>query len=93
MIVGTCSIKLRIFETFSLKEKRQVIKSVIGRLKSRFNISVAEMDLHDNWQIAMIGFACVTNNTKHANETISKVLRFIDADSRIEIIDSNIELL
>lgn len=93
MIVGICSIKLRIFESYSLKEKRQIIKSIIGRLKSRFNISIAEIDLNDNWNIGLIGFSCVSNNTKHVNEIISKVVKFIDGDSRVEIIDSNIEIL
>lgn len=93
MIVGVCSIELRIFESYSLKEKRQIIKSVIGRLKSRFNISIAEIDLNDNWNTGLIGFSCVSNNTQHVNEIISKVVKFIDGDSRIEIIDSNIEIL
>lgn len=93
MIIGTCSIKLLIFESNSLKEKRHIIKSIIGRLKSRFNISVAEIDLNDSWKTGFIGFACVTNDTRYANEVISKVIQFIDKDSRVEIIESNIELL
>lgn len=93
MIIGACSIKLMIYESNSLKEKRHTLKSIIGRLQSRFNISIAEIDLNDSWQTSVIGFACVTNETSHANEVISKVMRFIDGDSRVEIIDYNIELL
>lgn len=93
MIVGTCELKLQIFESNSLKEKRQTVKSIIGRLKSRFNISIAEIGLNGSWKTAIIGFACVTNDSKHANEIIDKVIKFIDGDSRVEIIEYNIELL
>lgn len=93
MIVGTCMLKINIFEANSLKDKRHIIKAIIGRLQSRFNISIAEVDLNDRWQSSVIGFACVTNNTNHANEVISKVIKFIDNDNRVEIIESIIEIL
>ena len=44
MIIGACRIKVHIFESNSLKDKRHVIKSLIERLKSRYNISIAEID-------------------------------------------------
>lgn len=93
MIIGSCELKLQIFEANSLKEKRHTIKSLIGRLKSRYNISIAEVGLNDSWKTTIIGFACVTNDSQHAHEIISKVIKFIDGDSRVEIIDYNIELL
>lgn len=93
MIVGTCMLKINIFESDSLKDKRHIIKAIIGRLQSRFNISIAEVDLNDSWQSSVIGFACVTNNTSHANEVISNVIKFIDKDSRVEIVDTIIEIL
>ena len=93
MIIGACELKLQIYEANSLKEKRQTIKSIIGRLKSRFNISIAEVGLNDSWQTTILGFACVTNDSNHANEIVSKVIKFIDGDSRVEIIEYNIELL
>lgn len=93
MIIGVCSIKIRIFEASSLKEKRQVIKSLMGRLKSRFNISIAEIGLNDTWKTSQIAFTLVTNNSKHANEIISKVIYFIEGDNRIEILEQNIEIL
>lgn len=93
MIVGTCMLKINIFEADSLKDKRHIIKAIIGRLQSRFNISIAEVDLNDSWQSSVIGFACVTNNTSHANEVISNVIKFIDKDSRVEIVDTIIEIL
>lgn len=93
MIIGSCSLKLNIFESNSLKEKRHIIKGIIGKLQSRFNISVAEVGLNDNWQSSIIGFACVTNDTQHANQIISNVINFIDNDNRVEIVETNIEML
>ena len=93
MIVGICSVKLKIYESNSLKDKRHIIKSIIGRIQSRFNVSIAEIDLNNNWQMSIIGFSCVTNNTKHANQIISNVLKFIDGDQRVEMIDYDIEIL
>lgn len=93
MIVGICVVKLRIFEADSLKGKRQVIKSLMGRLKSRFNISIAEVGLNDSWKTAEIGFTLITNNSNHANEMISKVINFIDGDNRLEIIEENTEII
>lgn len=93
LIIGVCSLKLNIYEADSLKDKRHIIKSIIGRLQARFNISIAEVDLNDSWQSSVIGFACVTNDTQYANEVISKVIKFIDGDNRVEIIEQNIEML
>lgn len=93
MIIGACSLKLNIFESNSLKDKRHIIKGIIGKLQSRFNISIAEVDLNDNWQSSIIGLSCVTNDTQHANQIISNVIKFIDNDSRVEIVETNIEML
>ncbi len=93
MIIGACTLKLNIFESNSLKDKRHIIKSIIGKLQTRFNISIAEVDLNDSWQSSIIGFACVTNDSQHANQIISNVLNFVDNDGRVEIIEHNIEIL
>ncbi len=93
MVIGACSLELIIYESHSLKEKRQVVKSIIGRIQSRFNVSIAEIDLNDSWQRAIIGFACVTNDVNHANQILSNVIKFIDEDSRVEIIEDKIEIL
>jgi uncharacterized protein YlxP (DUF503 family) len=93
LVVGVCSLKLMIFEANSLKDKRQAIKSIIGKLQSRFNISIAEVGLNDSWQTSEIGFATVSNDSSHANQVISKVINFIAGNSRVEIIDYQIEIL
>ncbi len=93
MIVGTCTVTLRISWAASLKEKRMVLKSLMDRMKNKFNISVAEIDEQDNHKIAVIGFACVTNETSHANSMIDKVINFIENNTEAEIEDTFKEIL
>ena len=93
MIIGSCLVEIMIYESNSLKEKRQVVRSIIEKLKSRFNISIAEVGLNDKWRHGLIGFSCVSNETVHVNKTISNVLGFIERDSRLEIINTEIEIL
>ena len=92
MIIGICKVELHIYESNSLKEKRHVVKSIIGKLSSRFNISIAEVDLNDLWQRAVIGFSIVSNETVQVNKVISNVLNFIENDGRVEIINNDIEI-
>ncbi len=94
MNVGVCSIKLRLPENLSLKGKRRVLKSITTQVRSKFNVSVAEVDDHDLWQLATLGICCVSNNKRYTNEVLSKVVDFI-ADGRfeIEMLDYEIEIL
>lgn len=78
MVVGVCLVTITIPEARSLKDKRRVIRSLIQRIKSRFNVSVAEVEDQDIWQTAGIGFAAVSNSARHADETLSTVLNFIE---------------
>ncbi|MCG8541396.1 MAG: DUF503 domain-containing protein [Clostridia bacterium] len=93
MIIGSCEIELLIFEVNSLKEKRQVIKSLINRIQSRFNVSIAEVGLNEIWRRGLIAFACVTTSTKHANQIINNVVKFMENDNRVEIINCEFEII
>lgn len=93
MIIGRCLIRLRLFSPNSLKEKRRILKSLIERLKSRYNISIAEIGENDSWQIAEIGIAVVANKAVFADEVINKIVYFIDNFDSVEIIDIDIEMI
>ena len=94
MNVGVCKINLRLPENASLKGKRQIIKSITGRVENKFNVSVAEIDNQDLWQLATLGVACVSNNGRHANEVLSRVMNFIsESHFDVEIIDYEIDIL
>jgi uncharacterized protein YlxP (DUF503 family) len=94
MNVGVCQVKLRLPENLSLKGKRQVLKSITSRVGSKFNVSVAEVDDQDLWQLATIGICCVSNDQRHTNEVLSKIVEFItDSHFEIEVLDYEIEIL
>ena len=92
MHVSVCQIELRLPENHSLKGKRQVIKSIIARLQNKFNISVAEVDNQDLWQLSTLGVACVSNHRRHAGETLANVVKFIVQNyPDVELLSSQIE--
>lgn len=62
-------------------------------MKNKFNISVAEVDEQDSHKTAVIGFACVTNETAHANSIIDKVINFIENNTQAEVEDTFKEIL
>ncbi|MBI1928646.1 DUF503 domain-containing protein [Candidatus Poribacteria bacterium] len=93
MHVGICKIWLTISESHSLKQKRQVIKSVIDRLKNRFNIAVAEVDALDAHQQAVLGVVSISNDSKHLNRVLSQVINFIEETHLVELTDYEIEML
>jgi len=92
MIVGTCQIEMLIYESNSLKEKRHVIKSIIERIKSRFNASVAEVDYMDLWNRSVVGVSVVSNSKTLCESSIAKIIDFIDNDERVEIINHIMEV-
>jgi len=93
MNVGVCLIELRLPENQSLKGKRRVIKSMITRLRNDCNVSVAEVDHQDSWQLATLGVANVSNHGGHAQEILSGVLRFISQNyPDLELLSSEIEI-
>ena len=94
MIIGVCKIKLRIPHNMSLKDKRRVLKSIITQLKNRFNVSVAEVDDQQLWQMATLGVCCVSNDSRYTNEVLSKVVNFVENGRfDIEMLDYETEII
>src|SRR4051812_18243734 len=78
MFVGVARVTLQIPESGSLKAKRQILRRVTDRVKARFNVSVAEVDDHDLWQKATIALCVVSNDQRHVDEQLQKILHFIE---------------
>jgi len=70
------------------------LKSLTTRIKSKFNVSVAEVDDQDLWQLVTLGVCCVSNNSRYTNEVLSKVVDFIvDGHFDVELLKYEIEIL
>jgi hypothetical protein len=94
MNVGVSKVSLRIPENMDLKGKRQVLKSIISRVRNKFDVAVAEVDDNDSWQLATIGICCISNNKRHSNQVLSKVVDFIEKSRfDVEILDYEIEII
>lgn len=94
MVVGTALIRLHIPAATSLKDKRQVVRSVLQRLRNEFSVTAAEVEDQDKWQVATLGLAYVTNNPSHANEVMDKAIDFVESGHwDAQVIDSEIEIL
>lgn len=71
--VGVITFELRLEQSHSLKDKRHYVKGLKDRLRSRFNVSVAEIDYQDQWQHALIAAAVVSTNKSHAEQMLQQV--------------------
>ena len=77
MHIGACRLTFHLPGNDSLKGKRQVSRSLISRLRQRYNLAVAEVDGIDQHQRLVIGFTCVSNERRHANEMIDSAVKFV----------------
>lgn len=94
MKIGACKVRLHLPENGSLKGKRRVLKSITARTSNKFNISIAEVEDQELWQLATLGFSCVANDASHVNEVLSRVVNFIEANrGDSELLDYEIEIM
>jgi uncharacterized protein YlxP (DUF503 family) len=89
--VGT--VELHLPDVGSLKGKRHALKGLKEKLRQRFEISVAEVDHQDIWQRATLALACVSGDSRHANEVISKAMDFIEDSVDGYVTDIHVEIL
>jgi len=94
MNVGVAKINLRIPENQTLKGKRQVLHSIIAKVRDKFNVAVAEVDNGDRWQIATIGISYVSNDNRHANEVMDHIVDYIcSIRLDVEVLECEVETL
>jgi len=91
VIVGTLEIQLLIPDARSLKEKRRVLNSIKDRVRSRFNVSIAELEADSGWQRAVLGVALVANERRFAEEVLTEVIKLIQTNPAARLITYQIE--
>ena len=78
----------------SLKDKRQVSRSLTSRIQNQFNVSVAEVEDNDFRQRLTLGVCCVSNDSAHANQVLSRVVSFVEDSRRdVELLDYELEII
>lgn len=78
MVIGVCRVTLHLPASHSLKDKRQVVRSLVGRLRNRFDLAVAEVEDQDRWQIATLGLVCVSSSASVVDEVLTHALDYIE---------------
>lgn len=86
-------VKLKIYDSFSLKDKRRTVKSILDYARKNLNISAAEIELQEIINLADLAFVSVSNDNEFSKEILNKVRRRIEANYQVEIIEENFESL
>jgi uncharacterized protein YlxP (DUF503 family) len=94
MVVGVLKVELYMDGNRSLKEKRQILRKVIQRVKSKFNnVSISEVDSLDLWQKATLGVSFVSNEALYVNSTLDQVTGFIEAMGIVHMLNCELEII
>ena len=93
MVVAAMEIRLHASWVRSLKEKRMIVKSLVERIRNRYNVSAAEVDTLDAHQSIVIGIACVAWDAASADRTLDHLLEFVEKSTDAEITEVSREIL
>ncbi|MCD6306433.1 MAG: DUF503 domain-containing protein [Deltaproteobacteria bacterium] len=93
MVVGTLKIDLMLVDNRSLKGKRKVVKSMVDKVKARFNVSIAEVGANDKWQRIELGISAVGNDRRHIDSSLNHILTFLDALCLAQIVDARMDII
>ena len=78
MTIGVARVTLYLEGSFSLKDKRHVVRSLTQRVRNQFNVGIAEVADMGDMRVATLGVVCVSNSAPHADEMLATVVRFIE---------------
>jgi uncharacterized protein len=85
VIIGLLTIELQVPESGSLKHKRQVVRSLVARIRQGFNVSVAEVDHLDSWQLATLAVTCVSGEASVVQQVMQRVVEFVN-EQRLDLV-------
>ncbi|MCB2186029.1 MAG: DUF503 domain-containing protein [Deltaproteobacteria bacterium] len=93
MVVGALVMTLHLGEGASLKAKRKVVRSILDRVRARFNVSAAEVGSQDLWQRLELGFAVCSNEAAHVDSQLASLERFVEGQSEALVTDVRVEVI
>jgi len=82
-----------IFHSHSLKEKRAVLQRTLTRLRQKFNVSAAEVDHQDSWQLTTVAMTSVSSSRQAAERELNHALSFLDSFPEWERVSTTFEWL
>lgn len=91
MAFVNAEVSFTIFDSYSLKDKRSTVKSLVERLSKRYNVSMAEVGNQDMLNVSTVGIACVNSSRQLARQIVEKVLAEMEEQYEIEIFDIHYE--
>jgi uncharacterized protein YlxP (DUF503 family) len=90
MYNGVMVLRIEIYDSFSLKDKRKVLKSIISKISSRFNVSISETGSNENHKRAEIGISSVSKDKVMIESAFTQIVNTFDADYRLEIYENDV---
>lgn len=90
-VLGLLKISLHFPQAQSLKDKRMILRSLKDRVGHKFNVSLAELDGQDKWQVATLGFAMVSNDSKIVDSTFQQILDMARSNPEMYVCDQQID--
>jgi uncharacterized protein len=93
MVVGTLKVQFFLADNGSLKGKRKVVRSMVDRVKSKFNVSVAEVGANDKWQTIELGISAVGNDRRFIDASLSHILDFLEGMGLAQVVDTEMEII
>lgn len=77
MVIGTARVVMHLPMAQSLKDKRRIVKSLLAQVQRQYHLAAAEVERQDQWQVAVLGLACVTTSAAHADEVLAHAVDFV----------------
>ena len=94
IIVGLCTIDLQLPESGSLKTKRQTLRSILARVRQQFNVSIAEVDHQDSWQLTTLAMTCVSTDGRYIHGLFERAVHYIaEGPFGVVLLDYETEML
>ena len=93
MLLGICTLNLYFPDSQSLKDKRNIIKSIKSRIGNNFNVSVSEINNYDLWKNTTLGIACIGNEKRYLDGVLNEVMKFIEYQNKLQVINFKTTIL
>ena len=93
MVVGTLKIEFLLYDNRSLKGKRKVVRSMVDKVKSKFNAAIAEVGSNDKWQKIELGVSTVGNDRRHVDSSLNHILDFLESLCLAQIVNTEMDII